>query len=136
MCYIASLQYILIRKGTYLLFSGRNAFCKKYKLMCQIESPSDFEQTISGFWHYLNHINYRVINIAAKFVTFRNIIFCLISYILLDIPIIILLMCTRPNVFYILLLLFLSDNCYFPIKLYHNDTTLFIGFNAVVLRMV
>ena len=35
--------------------------------MCQIESPSDSEQTISGFWHYLNYINFLVINNAAKF---------------------------------------------------------------------
>ena len=37
--------------------------------MCQIESPSDSEQTISGFWHYLNYINFYVINNAAKFVS-------------------------------------------------------------------
>ena len=53
-------------------FTGRSAFCTKYKLMCQIESPSDSEQTISGFWHYLNYINFYVINNAAKFVSSKK----------------------------------------------------------------
>ena len=37
--------------------------------MCQIESPSDSEQTVSGFWHYLNHASYQIINNVAKFIS-------------------------------------------------------------------